>query len=50
MAWIKMEDRHSNVDGEFIGITARVTVILPADSVDDNIDPYLITSLSWGGS
>jgi hypothetical protein len=34
-----MGDSHSNVDREFIGIIARVTVILPSDSVDENIGP-----------
>jgi len=45
-----MGDSHSNVDRKFIGNTAWVTVILPSDSVDDNIGPYLKTCLSWGGS
>jgi hypothetical protein len=36
---IKIGRSHSNVDRAFIGIIARVTVILPSDSVDENIDP-----------
>jgi hypothetical protein len=49
IAKIKMGHSHCNLDRESIGSTAWVPVILPSDSVNDIIDPYLITSLSWGG-